>query len=83
MAAVFVRRWMIQPGVFVELFVRQSSAYLNKGAIADAAAAALTVILPSPDSVIGADAITSGNQTAIQQVLSNLLATIIRKLQNN
>ncbi|XP_014243535.1 protein grainyhead isoform X1 [Cimex lectularius] len=49
---------------FVERYVRQSSSYHNKGVIA---AAGLTVDLPSPDSGIGADAITPRDQTAIQQ----------------
>lgn len=49
---------------FVERYVRQSS-YHNKGVIA---AAGLTVDLPSPDSGIGADAITPRDQNAIQQV---------------
>ncbi|KAF6215956.1 hypothetical protein GE061_000293 [Apolygus lucorum] len=49
---------------FVERYVRQSSAYHNKGVIA---AAGLTVDLPSPDSGIGADAITPRDQTTIQQ----------------
>ncbi|XP_029343777.1 protein grainyhead isoform X2 [Acyrthosiphon pisum] len=48
---------------FVERYVRQSS-YHNKGVIA---AAGLTVDLPSPDSGIGADAITPRDQNAIQQ----------------
>ncbi|KAL1129843.1 hypothetical protein AAG570_012787 [Ranatra chinensis] len=50
---------------FVERYVRQSTAYQNKGVIA---AAGLTVDLPSPDSGIGADAITPRDQAAIQQV---------------
>lgn len=54
---------------FVERYVRQSS-YHNKGVIA---AAGLTVDLPSPDSGIGADAITPRDQNAIQQVLRYLL----------
>ncbi|VVC44693.1 Hypothetical protein CINCED_3A007799 [Cinara cedri] len=49
---------------FVERYVRQSSSYHNKGVIA---AAGLTVDLPSPDSGIGADAITPRDQSAIQQ----------------
>lgn len=49
---------------FVERYVRQSSAYHNKGVIA---AAGLTVDLPSPDSGIGADAITPRDQPPIQQ----------------
>lgn len=49
---------------FVERYVRQSS-YHNKGVIA---AAGLTVDLPSPDSGIGADAITPRDQSTIQQV---------------
>ncbi|XP_050541374.1 protein grainyhead isoform X3 [Daktulosphaira vitifoliae] len=48
---------------FVERYVRQSS-YNNKGVIA---AAGLTVDLPSPDSGIGADAITPRDQNTIQQ----------------
>lgn len=44
---------------FVERYARQSGAYhSSKGAIAAATAAGLTVDLPSPDSGIGADAIT-------------------------
>lgn len=50
---------------FVERYVRQSSAYHSKGVIA---AAGLTVDLPSPDSGIGADAITPRDQNALQQV---------------
>lgn len=53
---------------FVERYVRQSSAYHTKGVIAAATAAGLTVDLPSPDSGIGADAITPRDQNAIQQV---------------
>ncbi|XP_075215514.1 grainy head isoform X2 [Lycorma delicatula] len=49
---------------FVERYVRQNAAYHGKGVIA---AAGLTVDLPSPDSGIGADAITPRDQTAIQQ----------------
>ncbi|XP_073999665.1 grainy head isoform X3 [Rhodnius prolixus] len=52
------------PATIVERYVRQSSAYHNKGVIA---AAGLTVDLPSPDSGIGADAITPRDQTTIQQ----------------
>lgn len=54
---------------FVERYVRQSS-YHNKGVIA---AAGLTVDLPSPDSGIGADAITPRDQNAIQQVCDTSL----------
>lgn len=53
---------------FVERYVRQSSAYHNKGVIAAATAAGLTVDLPSPDSGIGADAITPRDQNTLQQV---------------
>lgn len=54
---------------FVERYVRQSSAYhSSKGVIA---ASGLTVDLPSPDSGIGADAITPRDQAAIQQVTSH------------
>lgn len=49
---------------FVERYVRQS-AYHGKGVIA---AAGLTVDLPSPDSGIGADAITPRDQNTLQQV---------------
>ncbi|KAB0801101.1 hypothetical protein PPYR_05455 [Photinus pyralis] len=52
---------------FVERYVRQSSAYHNKGVIAAATAAGLTVDLPSPDSGIGADAITPRDQNTMQQ----------------
>ncbi|XP_044741355.1 protein grainyhead isoform X2 [Chrysoperla carnea] len=52
---------------FVERYVRQSSAYHTKGVIAAATAAGLTVDLPSPDSGIGADAITPRDQNTIQQ----------------
>lgn len=52
---------------FVERYVRQSS-YNNKGVIA---AAGLTVDLPSPDSGIGADAITPRDQNTIQQVIKD------------
>lgn len=51
---------------FVERYVRQSSAYHSKGVIA--AATGLTVDLPSPDSGIGADAITPRDQNTLQQV---------------
>lgn len=53
---------------FVERYVRQSSVYHNKGVIAAATAAGLTVDLPSPDSGIGADAITPRDQNTLQQV---------------
>lgn len=53
---------------FVERYVRQSSAYHSKGVIAAATAAGLTVDLPSPDSGIGADAITPRDQNTLQQV---------------
>ncbi|XP_017782839.1 PREDICTED: protein grainyhead isoform X2 [Nicrophorus vespilloides] len=52
---------------FVERYVRQSSAYHGKGVIAAATAAGLTVDLPSPDSGIGADAITPRDQNTMQQ----------------
>lgn len=55
-------------GSFVERYVRQSTAYHGKGVIAAATAAGLTVDLPSPDSGIGADAITPRDQTTMQQV---------------
>lgn len=48
---------------FVERYVRQQ--YHGKGVIA---AAGLTVDLPSPDSGIGADAITPRDQNTLQQV---------------
>ncbi|XP_066248632.1 protein grainyhead isoform X1 [Euwallacea similis] len=48
---------------FVERYVRQSQ-YHGKGVIA---AAGLTVDLPSPDSGIGADAITPRDQNTLQQ----------------
>ncbi|XP_022915231.2 protein grainyhead isoform X2 [Onthophagus taurus] len=50
---------------FVERYVRQP--YHTKGVIAAATAAGLTVDLPSPDSGIGADAITPRDQTTMQQ----------------
>ena len=53
---------------FVDRYVRQSSIYHNKGVIAAATAAGLTVDLPSPDSGIGTDAITPRDQNTIQQV---------------
>lgn len=53
---------------FVERYVRQSTAYHSKGVIAAATAAGLTVDLPSPDSGIGADAITPRDQNTMQQV---------------
>lgn len=49
---------------FVDRYGRQSAVYHSKGVIA---AAGLTVDLPSPDSGIGADAITPRDQTQIQQ----------------
>ncbi|CAH0562063.1 unnamed protein product [Brassicogethes aeneus] len=51
---------------FVERYVRQS-AYHGKGVIAAATAAGLTVDLPSPDSGIGADAITPRDQNTLHQ----------------
>lgn len=51
---------------FVERYVRQP--YHTKSVIAAATAAGLTVDLPSPDSGIGADAITPRDQNALQQV---------------
>lgn len=65
-------------GSFVERYVRQSNAYHGKGVIAAATAAGLTVDLPSPDSGIGADAITPRDQTTMQQVSNRiyLLKTI-------
>lgn len=53
---------------FVERYVRQASSYHSKGVIAAATAAGLTVDLPSPDSGIGADAITPRDQNTMQQV---------------
>lgn len=50
---------------FVDRYGRQGSVYHTKGVIA---AAGLTVDLPSPDSGIGADAVTPRDQTQIQQV---------------
>ncbi|XP_063928371.1 protein grainyhead isoform X2 [Zophobas morio] len=50
---------------FVERYVRQP--YHSKGVIAAATAAGLTVDLPSPDSGIGADAITPRDQNTLQQ----------------
>lgn len=58
---------------FVERYVRQSS-YHNKGVIA---AAGLTVDLPSPDSGIGADAITPRDQNAIPQVSNQNILYIL------
>lgn len=52
---------------FVERYVRQSG-YHGKGVIAAATAAGLTVDLPSPDSGIGADAITPRDQNTLHQV---------------
>nr|CAH7726301.1 unnamed protein product [Callosobruchus chinensis] len=49
----------------VERYVRQ--AYHGKGAIAAAAAGGLTVDLPSPDSGIGADAVTPRDQNTLHQ----------------
>lgn len=51
-----------------ERYVRQSNSYHGKGVIAAATAAGLTVDLPSPDSGIGADAITPRDQNTMQQV---------------
>ncbi|XP_076260959.1 grainy head isoform X4 [Rhynchophorus ferrugineus] len=51
---------------FVERYVRQAQ-YHGKGVIAAATAAGLTVDLPSPDSGIGADAITPRDQNTLQQ----------------
>ncbi|XP_052132736.1 protein grainyhead-like, partial [Frankliniella occidentalis] len=51
----------------VRSYVRTSAYNHNKGVIAAATAAGLTVDLPSPDSGIGAEAITPRDQTAIQQ----------------
>lgn len=60
-----------------ERYVRHSSAYHSKSVIAAATAAGLTVDLPSPDSGIGADAITPRDQNTLQQVSPATLATII------
>lgn len=51
--------------VLMDRYVRGGGYHSSKGVIA---AAGLTVDLPSPDSGIGADAITPRDQTAIQQV---------------
>ncbi|XP_030748453.1 protein grainyhead-like isoform X2 [Sitophilus oryzae] len=51
---------------FVERYVRQAQ-YHGKSVIAAATAAGLTVDLPSPDSGIGADAITPRDQNTLQQ----------------
>lgn len=53
---------------FVERYVRQSAYHGKAGVIAAATAAGLTVDLPSPDSGIGADAITPRDQNTLQQV---------------
>ncbi|XP_049824296.1 protein grainyhead isoform X2 [Aethina tumida] len=52
---------------FVERYVRQSAYHGKAGVIAAATAAGLTVDLPSPDSGIGADAITPRDQNTLQQ----------------
>lgn len=65
---------------FVERYVRQSSAYHGKGVIAAATAAGLTVDLPSPDSGIGADAITPRDQNTMQQV-STKYQSIIKRVE--
>nr|CAD7568092.1 unnamed protein product [Timema californicum] len=54
---------------YVERYVvRPSTGYHgSKGVVSSAAAAGLTVDLPSPDSGIGTDAITPRDQTTIQQ----------------
>lgn len=51
----------------IERYVRHST-YHTKGVITAATAAGLTVDLPSPDSGIGADAITPRDQNTLQQV---------------
>lgn len=56
---------------FVDRYGRQGGVYHSKGVIA---AAGLTVDLPSPDSGIGADAVTPRDQTQIQQVSFTSLA---------
>lgn len=58
----------------MDRYVRGSAYHGSKGVIA---AAGLTVDLPSPDSGIGADAITPRDQAAIQQVTMHFLNSYI------
>lgn len=61
---------------FVDRYVRgQNSVYHGKGVIG---AAGLTVDLPSPDSGIGADAVTPRDQTQMQQVMPLVLSRPLR-----
>jgi transcription factor CP2-like protein len=52
----------------MERYVRSNVYHSNKTAVSAATVAGLTVDLPSPDSGIGAEAVTPRDQTAIQQV---------------
>lgn len=52
----------------MERYVRSTVYHNNKSAVSAATVAGLTVDLPSPDSGIGAEAVTPRDQTAIQQV---------------
>lgn len=70
-----------QPGAAYEGRFTTSTAHSKNGTPVYAktvTAAGLTVDLPSPDSGIGADAITPRDQTAIQQVL----IYILHRMQN-
>lgn len=60
-----------QPGAFEGRFTTNTSLPKNGSTVytKTVTATGLTVDLPSPDSGIGADAITPRDQTAIQQVL--------------
>ncbi|XP_021919127.1 protein grainyhead isoform X3 [Zootermopsis nevadensis] len=51
----------------MERYVRSTVYHNNKSAVSAATVAGLTVDLPSPDSGIGAEAVTPRDQTAIQQ----------------
>lgn len=57
----------------MERYGRSSVYHNNKSAVSAATVAGLTVDLPSPDSGIGAEAVTPRDQTAIQQVRILLL----------
>jgi transcription factor CP2-like protein len=52
----------------MERYVRSNVYHSNKTSVSAATVAGLTVDLPSPDSGIGAEAVTPRDQTAIQQV---------------
>lgn len=66
----------------MERYVRSTVYHNNKSAVSAATVAGLTVDLPSPDSGIGAEAVTPRDQTAIQQVRPVLLRRRIISLNS-